>query len=71
MFETGTIKPGEICPGMTWEDHADSVARFMSHMFTHEFGTSNLPELRELILEVIDGDPNEVKDRYAESERNS
>lgn len=24
----GMLKDGEICPGMTWEDHVDSVAMF-------------------------------------------
>lgn len=64
----GKAKPGEICPGVTWEDHADSIARFLSH----DDPEPNLPVLRYIVLsDLIDGDPDEVKDYYDKAERSS
>lgn len=28
MLNNGVVKQGEICPGLTWEAHAESVAQF-------------------------------------------
>lgn len=71
MLQTGALKPGEICPGVTWEEHADSVARFLDRQLHEQFNVSNLEALRRIVLEDIDGDPKEVRDHYDQLERNS
>lgn len=71
MFQDGVVKSGEICPGVSWENHADSLARFTDNKLFKGFGISDLDSFREIFLDEIDGDPNEVKQMFAKLERNS
>jgi hypothetical protein len=46
MFVEGQLKENEICPGVSWDEHAESVAMFKLRDTNYSEG--------DLTLEIVD-----------------
>ena len=56
MFEVGVVNENEICPGVSWEDHAESVAEFRARFLSYPQSKPHIKGLASRIIREIDAE---------------